>query len=431
MSNLLQKSASGDKLHVGMKRGKTMNGDFFRRLDSAICASDKAENIRVKRLRRGFDRVELAVVFVVIAVVLGLLMPAVQAAREKTRRATCVNNLKEIGMGLLNYENSRKVLPGSAEVVKTDPTRPVGGWSFLFKILPEYKNRPAFPAINSADIESTIHSPDASGTITIPLTSQGTNGADGMGKNAIAELRDTVVSEFLCPSNPNPHFENPGGGPGTRHAVTNYKAMCSAFAVGFMETGQYLSGFKPRRDYHGLTCCDGGIYPTNDGIRIRDLSDGTSHTILCSETMDYSASSWIAGSDVNMVAIPTAIPPQSMDVTPTMYAESFYVLVGDSKFNGNYYEWGLARDLVTFFSLEYGPSGKNAGQYELDPFAPPCQIGTRSGDSQTKTFRYGPSSGHPKVINCLFGDDSVRGIRRDVDAQALFFAVTRGNNDPG
>jgi prepilin-type processing-associated H-X9-DG protein len=43
---------------------------------------------------------------------------------------------------------------------------------------------------------------------------------------------------------------------------------------------------------------------------------------------------------------------------------------------------------------------------------------------------YGPSSGHATVINCLFGDGSVRGVRKDVDAQALFQAVTRSNHDP-
>jgi prepilin-type processing-associated H-X9-DG protein len=177
--------------------------------------------------------------------------------------------------------------------------------------------------------------------------------------------------------------------------------------------------------------CDGGLYPTNKGIRMSDLADGTSHTILCAETMDYSASSWIAGSDVNMVAIPTGMPPQTVDVTPGKYLNTFYVLGGTSHFNGNYYDYGLAQNLVTFFSMKFGPSGKNVGQYELDSFAPPCQLGTRDGSAQDKKYEYGPSSGHPKVINCLFGDGSVRGVRKDIDAQALFFAVTRNNNDPG
>jgi type II secretory pathway pseudopilin PulG len=393
---------------------------------------DIAVTVLSKYTRRGIDRIEVVVVLVVCAIVLGLFLPAVQAVREKSRRASCVNNLKEIGLALHNYHDAMHYFPGSAEVVKADLVRPVGGWSFLFKISQRGEYEPGINYISPSDIKNTTLVPDSPKTLTIPLISPGTGTVNGPGKNAIAEMRDTVVSEYLCPSNPNPHFENPRGGEktGTRHAVTNYKAMSSTFAVGFMATDQYLAGPKEKSGYPGMAVCDGGLYPTNNGIRISELADGTSHTILCAETMDFTASSWIAGSDVNMVAIPTAVPPQTTDITPTKWNSCFYVLVGASKYNGAYYDAGLAGDLITFFSLEYGPSGKNAGQYELDPLASPCQMGTRAGISQGKTYEYGPSSAHPKVINCLFGDGSVRHVRKDIDAQALFFAVTRNNNDP-
>jgi prepilin-type N-terminal cleavage/methylation domain-containing protein len=404
-----------------------------KRIVLAAWAAVSAETVPSKDAQRGFTWIELIVVLVICAVLVGLLIPATQSAREESRRKTCTNNLKQIGLGLHNYHDARHYFPGSAEVVKRDTTHPVGGWSFLFKISPHVEYDPAYIYINPSDIKNTILHADAPGTLTIPLTSMGSAGVGGSGKNVIAAMRDTVISEFLCPSNPNPHFENPSDSAniGTRHAVTNYKAMCSAFAEGFMDTDQYLTGPKKTSEYPGMVSCDGGLYPTNNGIRISDLADGTSNTILCAETMDYSASSWIAGSDVNMVAIPTHIPPQSTTITPTRWNGSFYVLVGPSKYNGAYYEAGLAGDLVTFFSLEYGPSGYNRGQYELDPLAAPCQQGTRAGSSQGKNYEYGPSSGHPTVINCLFGDGSVRGVRKDVDAQALFFAVTRSNSDPG
>ncbi len=213
--------------------------------------------------------------------------------------------------------------------------------------------------------------------------------------------------------------------------------MCSAFdklqTIGFGPPTQY-TGTAAASNYPGWTSCDGGLYPTNNGIRISDLADGTSHTILCGETMDYTASAWIAGSDVNMVGIPTTIPPQSTTVTPNKWNNSFFVLVGQPKYNGSYYDSGVAGDLVTYFSLEFGVSGKNSGTYELDPLdngGSPCQKGHSNGlPSSTKAYEYGPSSGHPSVVNCLFGDGSVRGVRKDVDAQALFFAITRNNNDP-
>jgi prepilin-type N-terminal cleavage/methylation domain-containing protein len=96
---------------------------------------------RFNALRSGFTLVELLVVIAIIGVLVALLLPAVQAARESARRSQCTNNLKQIGLGFLNHESSHKYLPssgwspwhvGDAEmgVGKTQP----GGW--MYQILP-------------------------------------------------------------------------------------------------------------------------------------------------------------------------------------------------------------------------------------------------------------------------------------------------------
>lgn len=64
-----------------------------------------------RMLKRGFTLVELLVVIAIIGVLIGLLLPAVQSAREAARRSTCVNNLKQLGLGCLNYESSNKYFP--------------------------------------------------------------------------------------------------------------------------------------------------------------------------------------------------------------------------------------------------------------------------------------------------------------------------------
>src|SRR5213080_2417617 len=101
--------------------------------------------------RAGFTLVELLVVIAIIGVLVALLLPAVQAAREAARRMQCSNNLKQIGIGLHNYESVAGSLPppmvmsGSGNTI----TR-TNGWSVQGRILPFMEHGAAFNAINFA-----------------------------------------------------------------------------------------------------------------------------------------------------------------------------------------------------------------------------------------------------------------------------------------
>ena len=82
--------------------------------------------------RRGFTLIELLVVIAIIAVLIALLLPAVQSAREAARRTQCVNNMKQIGLGILNFESTNSYMPPSVEhniasLVDNDPSAAATG----------------------------------------------------------------------------------------------------------------------------------------------------------------------------------------------------------------------------------------------------------------------------------------------------------------
>src|SRR5271167_4297674 len=100
------------------------------------------------RRTTGFTLIELLVVIAIIAVLIALLLPAVQAAREAARRMQCTNNLKQIGLGLHNYESIAGAFPPSNATWILGATFTYNGFSVHARILPVMEQGVAFNAIN-------------------------------------------------------------------------------------------------------------------------------------------------------------------------------------------------------------------------------------------------------------------------------------------
>src|SRR4051812_6663458 len=106
----------------------------------------------IARLSRAFTLIELLVVIAIIGVLIALLLPAVQSAREAARRAQCINNLKQLGLAVHNYESTYKVIPadgmflGAAWGTCCPPSNGGPGWgwnaSWCVSLLPNLEQQP-------------------------------------------------------------------------------------------------------------------------------------------------------------------------------------------------------------------------------------------------------------------------------------------------
>jgi prepilin-type N-terminal cleavage/methylation domain-containing protein/prepilin-type processing-associated H-X9-DG protein len=187
--------------------------------------------------RRGFTLIELLVVIAIIGVLVALLLPAVQAAREAARRAQCINNLKQIGLALHNYHDSNK----------TFPLARYKNFSAHSRLLPFMEQGVVFNAVNF------------SGTWNVTPT--------GYDPNATARM--TGISSFLCPSDASAPLP-------AMYAGNNYRACeGSMFLFGYSNTDRNNVNFGMRPP-NGLFCC-GEVHG------MQDATDGLSNTALFSE----------------------------------------------------------------------------------------------------------------------------------------------------
>ena len=195
--------------------------------------------------RSGFTLIELLVVMAIIAVLIALLLPAVQSSREAARRCQCVNNLVQINVAIQNYESSHEMLPPGV----VNPTGPIAntpsgyhmGW--MVQILPYIEQKNAF---RKTDFKVGVYDP------------------------ANVSVRAHQINSFLCPS-------DPGRGAAKGVSGTNY-AGCHHPVEAPIDANNM------------------GVFFLNSHVRYDDITDGTSSTIFVGEKLqDGGQLGWMSG----------------------------------------------------------------------------------------------------------------------------------------
>jgi prepilin-type N-terminal cleavage/methylation domain-containing protein/prepilin-type processing-associated H-X9-DG protein len=338
-----------------------------------------------QRSRRGFTLIELLVVIAIIAILIALLLPAVQAAREAARRIQCVNNLKQIGLGLANYEQAIGSFPigSSANLYSINPNVYAGphGLSAHAQLLPFLELSAIYNSINTCFGVAANQVPAG------PINST---------------AYTTKVSLFMCPSDPNVGI----------NFLCDYS--CSFGTTTTPSTVQVTTGST-------------GLFTWWKSYRIQSCTDGTSNTIAFAENLvgDDSTTNFSGSSGIFGIALGTA---EVFDASANWSAVQAGLALCNAAFNshstanlsnisGNKWMKGGASD--SLFNTVVTPNSQ-VYPWSWCSDAP-------SPNNEIEIARAGSS--HPGGVNVLLADGSVRFIKNSIDQFTWFALGTKAGGE--
>jgi len=318
--------------------------------------------------RRGFTLVELLVVIAIIGILIALLLPAVQAAREAARRSQCTNNMKQIGLALHNYHDTHKTFPpGVIWGVPNVPEYQLGSMPAPFHhtwntfILPYIEQQALYDSVD----------------FRLP--------AWGSSPQAVVS---TDVGSLRCPSDTGPTMASQN----YNIAVTNYPG---SEGFDWWPRPRILPNSPPWSGYGLAPGGDlGGVFSTNNQTRIAEITDGTSNTIMLAEkdSVGFDGGAWR-----------TCGTGKPRAANSRVFCSAF---VGTSVSGWGTNEGGRSR-----FQEVDGSGVKTQGHWFKNHAFTPTYIAYCGPNSAWP----GPSSRHPGGVNVTMADGSVRFVAEVIE----------------
>jgi prepilin-type N-terminal cleavage/methylation domain-containing protein/prepilin-type processing-associated H-X9-DG protein len=340
--------------------------------------------------RRGFTLIELLVVIAIIAVLIALLLPAVQAAREAARRAQCVNNLKQIGLAVMNYESNNGSLPPTGAVSPSgNPPQNIGNFGMKVRLLPFIEQQTLYNTLNVSY-----------------------NGEAPQGQNDT--ILTTQINAYLCPSDANVPTQLYTMVNGSGQKQVGYSSYPNNIGTitsnngGVLDGPAYLLGATANP-----TGAQGGT------VTLAAITDGTSNTVIFSEFVRGRADTTSLTGVWQILVAPIAYPSTNSYVIPSTYSTSCQssTTLASTAFNLKGCFW-------------YNDKCGQGGGYShiSTPNLKSCMFNNDTDAFPGRTM-VGASSNHPGGVNVAMLDGSVRFIKNTVAPLTWWALATKGNGE--